>query len=120
MNASQMAERGAAFRTFEFSFPALDTLIRVEAWAGRTIIRSSRDTFSTVRKLSFIRELVAEGFIDGACVEAGAVKRLRWIVDPQLGERRDRALANRFMVRSLCGVSLLWSVLMLLMFLGLL
>jgi hypothetical protein len=50
-------------RCFEFAFPRMDTLLRVEESDGNVIIRASRDSFSTRRKISFIRELVAEGFI---------------------------------------------------------
>jgi hypothetical protein len=50
-------------RCFEFSFPKMDTLLRVEESDGKVTVRASRDSFSTRRKISFIRELVAEGFI---------------------------------------------------------
>ncbi len=49
--------------SFEFYFPASDTLVRVENEPDAVIIRMSRDTFSDVRKRAFVRELAAEGFI---------------------------------------------------------
>src|SRR5690349_13368204 len=84
MKAGKVIVRGAAFRTFEFRFPGVDTLIKVEAGPDGAVIRASRDTFSASRKLSFIRELVAEGFVDDVCLTDRRKTRLRWIVDPRL------------------------------------
>jgi len=47
----------------EFCFPHLDTHIRVEVSDECVTIRASRDTFSSSRRESFIRNLVSEGFI---------------------------------------------------------
>jgi hypothetical protein len=117
MRARNAFRACAGFRSFEFAFPSLDTLIRVEACAGAALIRASRDTFSAVRKLSFIRELIAEGFIDEACLSGREVTRLRWIVDPGLGLHEPARPADRFIVRTLCGASLVWLILMVLLFL---
>jgi hypothetical protein len=73
-----------------------------------------------MRKLSFIRELIAEGFIDEACLSEREATRLRWVVDPGLKRRQEERAADTFMVRTLCGVSLLWLTLMGLLFLRLL
>jgi hypothetical protein len=48
---------------FEFAFPVLDTLLRVEVADGDVTIRATRDSFSPQRKARFVRELVSEGFI---------------------------------------------------------
>ena len=54
----------APLRVFEFCFAELDyTLVRVEERDGHVVIRASDDTFSPARKVGFIRELAAEGFI---------------------------------------------------------
>src|ERR1700722_14737377 len=50
-------------RTFEFRFPALDTLVKVQVRDERVTIRASRDSFTSQRKEAFIHELATEGFI---------------------------------------------------------
>ena len=49
-------------RVYEFDFPTLGTLLRVEESDGAVVVRATRDTFTDERKSRFIRELVAEGF----------------------------------------------------------
>jgi hypothetical protein len=51
-------------RCFEFAFPHLDTLVQVEDHGNSVEIRATRDTFSEQRKMAFLHELAAEGFID--------------------------------------------------------
>ena len=73
-------------RCFEFAFPRLATHVRVEDHGSSVDIVATRDTFSEQRKVAFVRELVAEGFIDqsflrfppGHCAFGPGV---RWQVD---------------------------------------
>ena len=106
-------------RCYEFQYPELDTLILVEASDAGVTIRATRDSFSEQRKLSFIHELAAEGFIpeDYAWRSlAGSAwsRGVRWQVDISW-LRIDPAVtatARRFMVRLLAGGFLLWVALM--------
>jgi len=104
-------------RTFEFCFLELDyTLVRVEESDGEVTIRATADTFSPRRKLNFIRELGAEGFIpdDDRWTlrdDAGSPFRgVRWLVDSswlQVDEAlnaRNQRLVRRFIL----PVTLLW------------
>ena len=50
-------------RQFEFCFPNLDTLVLVEEFDDCLLIRATRNTFSEERKIRFVHELVAEGFV---------------------------------------------------------
>lgn len=87
-------------RSFDFCFIHLDyTLVRVEEFEGRVTIRATADTFSRRRKLSFIRELAAEGFIpdgrwlspfDGEPDSYG----IRWLIDDSW-VKPDEALLER-------------------------
>jgi hypothetical protein len=104
---------------FEFYFAQLDTLVWVEPSPAAVVIHSSRATFSEARKLCFIRELAAEGFIpddyywrtlDGP----EALRGVRWEVDASWLQR-DAALAaqtRRFMVRLIGSAVLLWLIMM--------
>jgi hypothetical protein len=106
-------------RTFEFCFIHLDyTLVRVEEDDnGRVTIRATADTFSKRRKLSFIRELVAEGFIaddrwisryDGEPDSPG----IRWLVDWSW-VKPDRSLSkrnHRWVKRWLLPIAAVWLV----------
>jgi hypothetical protein len=77
-------------RIFEFSFPRLDTLLKVEVWSEGVSIRASRNSFDAERKVFFIQELAAEGFIPDEYrwfALAGAespYRGVRWTVDPAL------------------------------------
>ncbi|HEY4299250.1 MAG TPA: hypothetical protein VGM73_00150 [Candidatus Didemnitutus sp.] len=53
-------------RRFEFGFPYLDTCVLVEDFGQSVTIRATRNTFTEQRKIAFIRELAAEGFIDAS------------------------------------------------------
>ncbi len=74
-------------RCAEFSFPRLNTLVRLEVSDESITIRATRDTFSPLRKDFFIRELAAEGFIPdqyrwSSAEEAGSsFGRVHWLVD---------------------------------------
>jgi hypothetical protein len=95
---------------YDFYFPDVDTLIRVESTPQSVIIRASRNTFTERRKQSFIHELAAEGFIPddyewlslaGSEISRGA----RWVIDFSWLRisAASRGLADRFM-RRLLGV----------------
>ncbi len=71
----------------EFCFPRLDTHVRVELSDESVTIRATRDTFSSIRKDFFVRELAAEGFIPeqyrwASQADCGvSYGRVRWLVD---------------------------------------
>lgn len=99
---------------FQFCFPELDTLVLVEKTEDRVIIRATRDTFSEARKLCFIHELAAEGFIDlgyrdFAGFNSGS-SSVEWLID-RLWLKLDAAATKRtyhFMVRLLLFSTMLW------------
>jgi hypothetical protein len=103
---------------YQFCFPELDTLIEVDAREAQVIIRATRDTFSERQKRWFIRELVAEGFIDegyGWWEEfgIGALPRVLWQVDYSWLEPNQTlaASARRFMLGLFGGITILWLIL---------
>jgi len=104
---------------FEFSFPQRDTLLLVEVEGSDVTIRATRDTFSSRRKASFVRELAAEGFIPGECQWRGLTgpgrhhPGVRWLVDPSWLSIDEAAVAQtQRTALQLCGVAalLLWLV----------
>jgi hypothetical protein len=99
-------------RSFQFTFPKLDTLVQVEEQDDTVVIRASRDSFSERHKLSFIRELAAEGFI-ADCFQ-WSCRGVRWLVDASLAIPRQDVAArtNRFMFRLWRCAVLLWVALM--------
>jgi len=101
-------------RRFEFGFPYLDATVLVEDHGDTVDIRASRDTFTEARKLAFIRELAAEGFIDTAfqwfpLAGADSPLGVHWYVDFSWLELPKVLLdrARRFMVSALVGGLLL-------------
>ena len=105
-------------RCFEFYFRDVDTLVQVEnADAETVIVRATRNTFSERRKVAFIRQLAAEGFIPDGCqwypLPAG-VPQIRWTIDvswlrlSELAKSRTR----RLMLSLLGGGVLLWTALL--------
>jgi hypothetical protein len=110
-------------RSFEFSFPELDALARVERWSDKVIVRASCNRFTDQRKVSFIHELAAEGFIpDSYQWYAGGATSvpLEWIVDTSWVGVSDwvTATARRAMIKLLVGGALLFVTLMVLLFAG--
>jgi hypothetical protein len=110
-------------RVFEFSFPQLDTLVRVEETDNSVVIRATRDSFSEQRKLSFIRELAAEGFIRDELrwfsdQRIRADPSVQWVVDYSWLALSPRLLARsrRFMVGFISVALLGWLVTMMLLF----
>jgi hypothetical protein len=105
-------------RRYDFSFPTLDTFIRLETRGQRVVIRASRDTFSEARKRSFIRELAAEGFIDDCCRRFSGARNpsvgVRWVIDDSwlFPGHEARTETNLFMLRLLIGAGVLWASLL--------
>jgi hypothetical protein len=104
-------------RTFEFCFIELDyTLVRVEETAGEVTILATADTFSDHRKICFIRELAAEGFIpDGyrwfsLTSQETYTRGVRWLVDSSWLKLDEAILArtDRLVRRYILPVILLW------------
>ena len=118
-----MKTQPAETRAYNFSFPALDTLVQVEQRGGAIVIRTSRDTFSADRRKTFIRELASEGFIPEECrwqttTPPGADFGVRWLVDATcfLPDAAHRAKTSRTMLRLLTWATLLWVLLIGLLF----
>jgi hypothetical protein len=103
-------------RVYEFDFPTLGTLLRVEESDGAVVVRATRDTFTDERKSRFIRELVAEGFIPDGCVWSPlnspiAFRGVQWLVDLSSQPKRDSdsvARAHRYVTGLLSGGLLIW------------
>ena len=101
-------------RRFEFGFPYLDATVLVEDYGDTVDIRASRNTFTEQRKISFVRELAAEGFIDESFRWFAVAGRdtyfgVHWSVDFSWLELSKVILdrARRFMVSLLVGGALL-------------
>lgn len=106
-------------RCYEFSFPRLDTLVQVEERTDEVVIRATRNTFTERRKVCFIRELAAEGFISETYQWFSgfgdwSALPVRWLVDYSWlkPDQHARARTNRFMIRLIVGAFLLWLGLM--------
>ena len=102
----------------EFSFPDLDTLVLVENFGEDVLIRATRNTFSEQRKIYFIRELAAEGFIPDGFQRLPDLdpqsSKVRWLVDFSWLKLHQAiaARANKFMIRLLASAALVWLGLM--------
>lgn len=101
--------------SYEFYFADLDTLVQVENRSPDVIIRASRNSFTERRKLYFIRELAAEGFIPDdyhllALAGSPLSHGVHWIVEPaELSPAEGLATLSRpWMVRVFCAAGLLW------------
>ncbi len=112
-------------RFYEFCFPKLDTLVQVQELDDEVVIRATRDTFTERRKVCFIRELAAEGFISEAYqwfsgFGGWSSLPVRWLVDYSWLKSGKNVCArtNRFMIRSIFGAILLWLGMMFALFLG--
>jgi hypothetical protein len=73
----------AELRVFEFRFPHLDTMLRLEVQGANATIFASRNSFSRRRREMFVRELAAEGFIPDSLVgiDGGSPCGIRWVID---------------------------------------
>ncbi len=107
-------------RSFDFCFIHLDyTLVRVEEFEGCVTIRATADTFSKRRKMSFIRELAAEGFIsDGRWISPFDGEPdsygIRWLVDDSW-VKPDAALMernHRLVKRFILPLTFVWLAIM--------
>jgi hypothetical protein len=105
-------------RCFEFYFRDVDTLVQVENPDAETVIvRATRNTFSERRKVSFIRELAAEGFIPDGCqwypLPAG-MPRVHWVIDVSWLRLSETAKSRtrRLMLSLIGGGVLLWTALL--------
>jgi hypothetical protein len=106
-------------RSFEFCFPELRVEALVEQSRDGVTLRLTRDIFSEKRKISFIRELAAEGFIPDTYqgftgADLSPRLKVRWLVDGSWPIRRRKRLQNpdRFMIRLLISAAILWLILM--------
>ena len=113
-------------RQFEFCFPNLDTLVLVEESNDEVVIRASRNTFSELRKIRFVHELAAEGFISDRYRWFSGFGNwsslpVRWLVNHCWLKPDEAAVARtrRFMIRLLAGATLLWLVMMSVVFISL-
>ena len=107
---------------FEFKFPQLDTLVRVERSSDRVVVRATRDSFNEDRKIRFIHELAAEGFIpDGYQWYSGDATgtNLQWVVERRLSGVPESAIrtARRFMIGLLAAGAVLFLLCLLMLFL---
>jgi hypothetical protein len=84
-------------RSFDFYFHDLDTTVVVEDAEDAVLVRASRDAFTPRRKLNFIRELAAEGFI------ADCFRRVRWLVDASLATPGWMSPRVRIALWFVCG-----------------
>jgi hypothetical protein len=114
-------------RTFEFCFRELDyTLVLVEKSADEITIRATADTFSNHRKICFIRELAAEGFIPddyrwfSLTGPETYTRGVRWLVDFSWLKLDEALIArtNRLVRRFILPVTLLWLLLIYLIYPG--
>ncbi len=115
----------AESHAYEFCFIELDyTLVRVEETEGEVTIRATADTFSRQRKLCFIHELAAEGFIPdeyrwfSLAGPDGCSRGVRWLVD-HTWLKVDEALVTRtqrLSKRLFVPVTMLWLLMLYLAF----
>ena len=106
-------------RSFDFYFPDVDTLALVEESQDEVVVRATRNTFSDRRKMFFIRELAAEGFISDSYenfpgFESSTRLNVRWQADiTWLKPNEDYlARARRLIIRLFLSAALLWAALM--------
>jgi hypothetical protein len=98
-------------RTFQFSFPKLDTLILVEELPSEVVIRATRNTFGEPRKIAFIRHLVDEGFIgdDYRWRAGGLPPGVRWVIDHQwLAATAARGNRRKLILPLIGGATAAW------------
>jgi hypothetical protein len=106
------------------SLPAEDTVLQVDVLDDAVTIRASRNTFSKRRKISFVRELVAEGFIPdefqwSSLPETGPDYPIQWIVDRSRFEIVEgAALSKDVALRLFAGTALMVAVLLATLFTG--
>ena len=105
-------------RSFDFYFPDVDTLALVEESGDRVVVRTTRNTFSERRKIFFIRELAAEGFISDSYENFPGFEstrlNVRWQADISWlkSNKAHFAQARRHMIRLFLSAASLWLALM--------
>jgi hypothetical protein len=103
---------------FEFHFRDLDTRVQVENPDSDTVIvRATRNTFSDRRKIAFIRQLAAEGFIPDRCQWyplPGGMPRIQWVIDVSWLRVSDSAKARtrRFLLGAIGTGFVLWTAIL--------
>jgi hypothetical protein len=114
----------AEVRRYVFRFPHLDTVLQVDVLDDAVTIRASRNTFSKRRKISFVRELVAEGFIPdefqwSSLPDAEPDYPIQWLVDRSRFEIVEQAsLSKGVALRLFAGTALMVAVLLATLFTG--
>lgn len=108
---------------FEFYFVNLNTQVLVENRDNEVVIRATRNAFSERRKVFFIHELAAEGFIPDIYARFSSIAstswpKVRWLIDTSWLQPNTLrpAAADRFMIRLLAGAVLLWLGMMVVLF----
>jgi hypothetical protein len=112
-----------AHRHYDFAYPRLNMSVLVEVSDECVTIRMSRDGFSDERKMAFVHELAAEGFIPDAYMwispSYGRTSgcEIRWVVDSSWMEPGEEMLARsrQFVFRIIS-----YSVIVMVVFMGLL
>src|SRR5262249_47650067 len=117
MNKSIQHDARHERHSFDFHFPSLHTWVRLQSSSRGVVIRATRNSFSERRKVSFIRELGAEGFIDDryqGFSGSGSDLPVCWLIDCSWLVPGEAAIAqlNRFMIGSIASGALLWFTLM--------
>jgi hypothetical protein len=110
---------------FEFCFPLLDhTQLRVVEEHGEVVVRATSNSFSEARKLAFISELAAEGFIPheyrwGGLAGVGSFGHgVRRLLDSTWLELDQALIARtrRWTLRLLPPSTLLWALMIALVY----
>jgi len=111
-------------RSRDFYFADIDTMVLVEETESELIVRATRNTFTEQRKIRWIRELAAEGFISStygkfAGFDTPSWIPVRWRIDRSWVKPNPEHLAQsrRFMVKLFAGAVAAWLGLMALLFL---
>jgi hypothetical protein len=111
---------------YDFSFPDIDTRVRVQTRDGEVTIRATRDSFTLKRKEYFIHELASEGFIPDVygwfSMDAGGSGRMgmRWMVDDTWPGTapEEKAASNLVLLGLLSGSALLLALTLCVLFAG--
>ncbi|MDB6018959.1 MAG: hypothetical protein JWR19_3448 [Pedosphaera sp.] len=110
-----MSTQKVLTKQYEFCFPQLDTLVQVEESSAEVVVRATRNTFSEQRKIYFIHELAAEGFISDhyrwfTSFDSFSWLRVYWLLDASwLRPCQVQIVRSRkFMIRLLVSTTLLW------------
>ncbi len=107
----------SAVNKAELHLPALNTHLLVEEFQDGLVIRATLDSFSEERKVCFIRELQAEGFISDRyrCFGDNRTYKgppVEWLVGSSWLKLEHGPIATRrFMIRLLVCAGFLWLLL---------